>query len=524
MRTTPWLLLTLVVALAGAGALGLAQAPAGRGRGAQPPGPTPAAGRGAPQPPVAVFKLQDNFLQWRLLPSEKAYEAIDGKHLMEYVNVYTAISRRYRDAGHPQFWGRIIGSSADQENQQWLLNKFTQIGLSDVHLQPFDLAPQWMPQSWEVTATGGGKTLKLETAQPSYGSVGTTGSGLDLEVVYGGLGSEADFAGRDVRGKAVLLFSMPLPGSWRHTATAEQAIRRAQDKGAAAIICSIQLPGNIRTQLYPTNTNVPTFSMGMNDGLAFRDMIGSAPLGQAPTLKVRLDIQMVPGLKTATVWGTLPGATDETIYILGHRDGWFESATDNASGVATMVGLAEFFAKVPKAQRRRTIVFLGTSGHHNSANMSGTYLLDHRDELFAKTALMINAEHTATALPTLFGETIRLSNTASGMLWYGGGNERPKLQDATVKAFQEFGVPIYAEPERGAPGGEMSRLWPYVPGVQASDYNMFFHSDAETADTVPPPGLAATTRAYAKIIEEANKLDLKDLQVPAPAPTTAARD
>ena len=81
-------------------------------------------------------------------------------------------------------------------------------------------------------------------------------------------------------------------------------------------------------------------------------------------------------------------------------------------------------------------------------------------------------------------------------------------------------MPIYAEPERGAPGGEMSRLWPYVPGVQASDYNMFFHSDAETADTVPPPGLAATTRAYAKIIEEANKLDLKDLQLPPPAPPT----
>ena len=57
---------------------------------------------------------------------------------------------------------------------------------------------------------------------------------------------------------------------------------------------------------------------------------------------------MEPGRKTATVWGTLPGETDETIYVLGHRDGWFEAATDNASGVATTVGLAEYFAKVPK--------------------------------------------------------------------------------------------------------------------------------------------------------------------------------
>ena len=520
MRKTIWLLFTLLVLIVLATVLGRAQAPAGRGAGGQATAPAPAAGRGAPAPPVAVFKLEDNFLQWRLLPSEKQYEAIDGRHLMETVRAFTAISRKYRDSGHPQFWGRIIGSSADSENQQWLLKKFTDLGLSDVHLQPFDMVPQWMPQSWDVTATGGGKTLKLESAQPSYGVTGTTGPGLDLDVVYAGLGSEADFAGREVRGKAVLLFSMPLPGSWRHTATAEQAIRRAQEKGAAAIICSIQLPGNIRTQLYPTNTNVPTFSMGMKDGLDFRDLIGT---GAPVKVKVRLDVQMVSNLKTATVWGSLPGTTDETIYILGHRDGWFESATDNASGVATMVGLAEYFAKVPRAQRRRTIVFLGTSGHHNSGNYSGTYLFEHRDELFKKTALMINAEHTATALPTLLGETIRLSNTASGMLWYGGGNERPKLQDATIKAFQQFGVPIYAEPERGAPGGEMSRLWPYVPGVQASDYNMFFHSDFETAETVPPPGLAATTRAYAKVIEDVNKLDLGDLQRPAPAPSTSGR-
>src|SRR5689334_24976003 len=44
---------------------------------------------------------------------------------------------------------------------------------------------------------------------------------------------------------------MPLPGGWRDIATAEQVIGRVRDKGAA-IICSNQLPGNIRTQLYPS--------------------------------------------------------------------------------------------------------------------------------------------------------------------------------------------------------------------------------------------------------------------------------
>jgi hypothetical protein len=485
---------------------------------AQPPTPPPGTPPGGVLQGPAIYKLEDALLEWPLPASERAYGAIDGKHLHEYVEDLAAISRHYRDSGHPQFWGRIIGTSADAETAQWMVGKFNKLGLADVHVQPFDLAPQWMPQSWDVAATGSDQTLHLESAQPAYQTPATPAGGLDLEAAYVGTGSEADYIGRDVRGKAVFIFSMPLPGSWRHTATAEDALRRAESKGAAAIFSVIALPGNIRTQLYPTRTNVPTFSMGMKDGYAMRDLIGKGGVDHAPHVKVRLDVDMTPNLKSGTVWGTLPGSTDETIYIIAHRDGWFESGTDNASGVATMVGLAEYFAGIPKDKRRRTIIFLGHTGHHNGANMSGAWLLGHRDEAFAKTALLINCEHTATIQTYLLGEDIRKANTYTGMLWYAGGPRREKLQDIAVKAFHEFGVVTYAAPERAAPGGEMSGLWPYVPGVQASDYNVFFHSDHEGPDTVPWTGLESITRAYAKIIDGANTLNLSDLVRPPEPP------
>jgi hypothetical protein len=273
----------------------------------------------APRPPASpippfqvaadkLYNLEDGLLHWPLAAADKAYTAIDGKHLHQYVEDMTAISRHYRDNGHPQFWGRIIGTAADDESQQWWLAKFKQFGLSDVRVQPFDMEPQWMPQSWSIVASaGGGKTLSLDTAQPAYGTPGTTGEGLDVEAMWLGTGSEADYIGRNVRGKAVFFASEPLPGSWRHTGTAEGAVRLAQDKGAAAIFIVIQLPGNIRTQLYPTGTNVPTFSMGMNDGYMVRDLIGQAG-AQPPHLKVQLNVKMEPGRTTATVWGTLPGA------------------------------------------------------------------------------------------------------------------------------------------------------------------------------------------------------------------------
>jgi hypothetical protein len=478
--------------------------------------PRPRPSAQIPAPPL--YKLEDGLLEWQLPPQDKAYAAIDGKRLHTYVEELTAISRKYRDSGHPQFWGRIIGTSADAETAQWLVDKFTKIGLTDVHIQPFDLPPQWMPQSWEAVASGSGQTLRLDTAQPAYQTKATPPEGLDLEAVYAGTGSEADFQGRDVRGKAVFIFSMPLPGSWRHTATAEDALRRAEAKGAAAIFAVIALPGNIRTQLYPTRTNVPTFSMGMDDGYAVRDLIGKAGAGQPVHVKVRLDVKMEPGLKTGTVWGTLPGETPETVDVLAHRDGWFEAGTDNASGVATMVGLAEYFAKIPKAKRRRTLVFMGTTGHHNGGNMSGNWLLEHRDEVFGKSALLINCEHTSTIQTYLLGEDIRPANMYTGMLWYAGGPQRPKLQDIAVKSFRAAGVVTYASPERAAPGGEMSRLWSYVPGVQASDYNVYFHSDHESAGMVPWTGLEAIARAYAMIIDGVNTLDLKDVQRPPETP------
>ena len=40
---------------------------------------------------------------WRLAPADQPYAAIDGAHLKRYVEEQTAISRRYRDNGHPQY-------------------------------------------------------------------------------------------------------------------------------------------------------------------------------------------------------------------------------------------------------------------------------------------------------------------------------------------------------------------------------------------------------------------------------------
>ena len=488
----------------------------------------PLAPAGAQQLGVPDGDVQDWFLEVPLPAGAEQYRDIDGRRMQQYVVEQAEIARRYRDQGSPQsdprFWGRVIASSADAEGAEWLAGKFRAASLSDVRIQKLDLDPQWFPQTWTVTLRSGGRTVELTSAQPFYRANGTPSGGLDVEAVYVGLGTEADFAGRDVAGKAVFSYSMqglPNEGAWR----------RAEEKGAAVVFDVHMLPGNIRYQAYPPGTEVPAFTVGGDDGFTLREMIET---GQPVRASVHMDIEMVPDLETALVWGSLPGATDETIYVIAHRDGWFDASGDNASGVATMIGLAEHYAAIPQAQRRRTMIFVGTDGHHNSGTTAVTGLRwmrepAQREALFGKTALMINAEHTSAVQTTVRPRYIRgtgprpslqgpdqvfWTNTYVGQQWYAGGPSRPVLEKLSTDAFREFGVTTYADPNPRPPAGECGGFSRFLPCVATSEFYHYFHSEHETPETVPWTGLETTTRSYARIIDEVNKLELSDLQRP----------
>jgi hypothetical protein len=100
------------------------------------------------------------------------------------------------------------------------------------------------------------------------------------------------------------------------------------------------------------------------------------------------------------------------------------------------------------------------------------------------------------------------------------------LQAIAVNAFRTFGLTTWMQPSPQPPGGDLGRFYWFLPGVATSDNSfLHFHTTADTPETVPWSGLQNAARAYAKIIDEVNKIDLKDLQRPATAdprpPTTS---
>ena len=98
-------------------------------------------------------------------------------------------------------------------------------------------------------------------------------------------GTAADFVGRDVKGKAVLIQSIPTPGVLRHSITAERAVQRALDAGAAAVGMIYGISDNFTLWELRTQGR-PGFCVGYEDGRVILDRIG-----KGETVRVRIALE-----------------------------------------------------------------------------------------------------------------------------------------------------------------------------------------------------------------------------------------
>ena len=135
----------------------------------------------------------------------------------------------------------------------------------------------------------------------------------------------------------------------------------------------------------------------------------------------------------------------------------------------------------------------------------------HHEELFKNTALMINLEHLATTQTYIYMGPARRSNTQQeANFWYVRGSDRVK--ELAYNTYRQFGIPVYAEMDNSGIG-DMGSLFKYAPaGLNLINLGLYSHTDGETLDVVPWTGLQAVTRAFAKLIVETNKIDIKDLR------------
>jgi hypothetical protein len=299
------------------------------------------------------------------------------------------------------------------------------------------------------------------------------------------------------------------------------SVGRAQQAGAKAVIIDIAIPGNMHYVSHMEggrvrDIKIPMFTIGDDDGHAVEELTAAAN-GTGVKTHLRWEVGHYPDLKEDIVIGKLPGTTDENIVMIAHVDGYFDGAIDDGAGTAALLGTAEYFAKMPKEKRRRTMYFVALPDHHGG-DRGGTWMHENFKSIFAKTAVLANSEHVAVTNPVWdrpWGSNVEptlVQTNSYGPSWWGVyGSDR--LAHIVVDDYATFGVPTQIDGAGSA--GQLARLQFDAPSFYLHNKGVYYHCDEDTPDKVPASALKNAVQAFAKIFNDVNKLDLKDLQPPA---------
>lgn len=319
-----------------------------------------------------------------------------------------------------------------------------------------------------------------------------------------GVGSGADFIGREVEGKAVVIYSVFVPGGRSHSASDRAGLfdanTRAAALGAALVVNVMGVPGNGQFQPEGGLRDVPQFTLSMDEGFALRDRLAA---GETIELSFRLEVDEPRNIATAYTVATLPGMSDEQIVVMAHTDGYFQAATDNAAGMASALELARFFAVRPRRDRPRTMKFIQFPDHHHGevargrdgVGIDATYPWD-------RVAVKLTMEHPAQTLLYMYNDALTPTNAVGAFRWNALGSAA--FEQMVFDTLREFGVSVYAL-EDGPKNGN------YAPSFHIIDH-VIYHTSLDAPELVPASGLERSTRAFAAALERANGMTMAELR------------
>jgi aminopeptidase YwaD len=258
---------------------------------------------------------------------------------------------------------RMGGSPAERAGADYLASEFTSMGFTNVRKEPVPL------DAWTLRGASVQVGDRVITASQFPGVPGTNGP-LTAPIVYVGQGRAADYAGKDVTGKLVLV-DIEFDDYWFHLTGAEAKLR-----GAVGIVFT----NGANTAPYHSNPNglasdesrwgldfPPAVFISTNDGSWLKNRLNSGPV--SPVVTSDVDIKMhnfanpssggIGYNVVAEIPGTDPGA--KAILISAHHDAYFRAGLDDTGAVAQVMTIAKAM-KMSGTQLRRPVIFLLTSG------------------------------------------------------------------------------------------------------------------------------------------------------------------
>lgn len=445
------------------------------------------------------------------------YRDIRGEEVHGHVRDFCQISEESRLAGD-RLWGRIAGTRFERKAAELVRRELQSYGLKDVRVEDVPRSPQWWPLEWEVTLLGdpaygdGTRDYVFTSAFPAEPSPSTPERGLEAELVYVGLGRPVDLVGRDLKGKIAVLLSRVAQSTFAHSGRGVPP--SLVEAGAVGVLTLVNTPGNLLFKLQGTGAPpVPAFTLGGEDGAFLEEVLARAGNDHRLRARLRLVAETREGWETQNTLGLLPGRGDEYVVLSAHLDAYFQGASDNASGLATLLALARHFA-AREEPLRRNLLFVATGGHH-AGSVGVQHVVDHYPEVLKKTVFDLNCEHTSAILVrSNDGRSLTTANTESPKS-VGITNASPRLTELLSTALDRYGVVVNSRVTTRAPGdaGRFARNG--TPVVQLIESNYWYHSSGDTPETLTPRGLERTARAFAHFLDAVDKVSRDELEAGA---------
>jgi hypothetical protein len=458
-------------------------------------------GTGLPRDLNTLQVADERYPDWLLRPDQQQYKDVNGQRMKAWVRQFSDIALQSRDDGN-QYWGRLPGTPYDVQTMELIGAEFQRLGMKATRM-PFVIPGDWTPRSWSAAYHSGDETVELQSAFPVGQTASTDGEKIRAESIWVGIGAAPDFLGRDVRGKAVVIYSTFVPGGRSHSASARaklfDANTRASKAGAAMIINVMGVPGNGQFNPLgapPAEHGVPLITINQDEGFALRDRLGA---GESIEVSLELDIEIRRNVETANLLAWLPGSSDEEIVLAAHTDGYFQGAMDNASGLASMLEIARHHAAIPRKSRSRSLVFFLFPDHHHGE--VGLRLWE-QDYHWEKVAMVLTLEHPSQTQLYWYNDDLMTSNAIGAFRWHALGSAAflTLVQDELAA----FGVSTYTIMN------PRPKLTNKAPGFHIIDH-VIYHTTLDIPELVPAEGLERSTRAFLSIIDKVNLLPMSAL-------------
>jgi hypothetical protein len=240
-------------------------------------------------------------------------------------------------------------------------------------------------------------------------SLSSPPGGLSGVPVHLGHGTEADFAGRDLHGRILLIEGMATP------ATAQRATRA----GAAGQLhishhehihemCISPVWGSPGASTLGGMPATVACSVAQADGIAIRDALLA---GRQPVVTLQAEVD-TGWRKTPILVAELDGpggADDPFVLFSGHHDTWYFGVMDNGSANAGMMEVARLCA-LRHAEWKRGLRICFWSGHsHGRYSGSAWYADAHWDELDRRCVAHVNVDSLGGAGATVLGNAAAMA-------------------------------------------------------------------------------------------------------------------